>query len=1005
MACEKPLPWKMTAGHLPSTLDRRFEAIVFDWDGTAVPDRRADTTELRRVIEELCAQGVDVAVVSGTHVGNVDGQLAARPRGPGRLHLLLNRGSEVFRVEGRGVELVCRRTATAKEDAALSAAAQLAVRHLAAHHGLEAKIVSSRLNRRKIDIIPEGAWADPSKARLAELLVAVQARLGRSGLALPRVVQAALGAARDSGLADPRVTSDAKHVEIGLTDKSDSARWILRDLWERGISPGHVLIAGDEMGPLGGLPGSDSLMIVPEAARSTVVSVGVEPEGTMASVVALGGGPDAFLRILRDQLARRRRHDLPDLDADPVWTLRVDGFDPVLERVRQAQLTIADGRFGTAGSATFERAGRPRVLAAGVYDGVGPESHLVACPVWIHVARRDVGAPIEQRRTLDLRTGVLHEEARTDKGALASVSFASMARPGTASIRARGPEAMIASSPTLRAPDGEVHVERSGPDGAWITVATSAGDAVIAAAMDDRVDDSATTTIDRLAVYCVTDARVTDGAAAAEMLGEVKRRGFERTLVEHRAAWARRWEDSDVVIEGDDDLQRDVRFALFHLMATVADSGEAAVGARGLSGPAYRGHVFWDADVFVLPFAAATHPESARAMLEYRLRRLPAAEARAQAEGRSGARFPWESAREGVEVAPSEARDQSGRVVPIRTGEREEHIVADVAWAAACYLDWTGDEAFWASGGVRLLVATARYWASRVRRGDRGRAHIEGVIGPDEYHEGVDDNAFTNVMARWNLRRAASLVPRAPHVTGEEARRWVDIADALVDGFDAATGVYEQFAGFRALEPLIIAEIAKVRPIAADVLLGPDRVKRAQVLKQADVLMLHHMVPEDVAPGSLLPNLLFYEPRTAHGSSLSPGVHAALFARAWRLDEAVRWLRLASRIDLDDLSESTAGGLHLAAMGSVWQALVFGFAGLRPRGVALTIDPRLPEGWRALELRLRFRGSRVSVRIEPGSTLVHADPPVLVVPRGGEAVLVSASGASFAICSREEVIP
>jgi trehalose/maltose hydrolase-like predicted phosphorylase len=993
----------MTAGPLPSELDRRFEAIVFDWDGTAVPDRRADAAELRRVIEALCASGVDVAVVSGTHVGNVDGQLGARPTGPGRLHLLLNRGSEVFCVDGKGVELVHRRTATAQEEAALSAAAELAVRHFA-HRGLEVRIVSSRLNRRKIDIIPEGAWADPSKARLAELLVAVQARLARFGLALPRVVEMTLGAARDAGLADPRVTSDAKHVEIGLTDKGDSARWILRNLRERGIGPGLVLIAGDEVGPLGGLPGSDSLMVVPEAARSTVVSVGVEPEGVAARVVAFGGGPDAFLGILRDQLVRRRRRDLPELDGDPAWTLHVDGFDPVLERVRQTQLTIADGRFGTAGSAAFERAGRPRVLAGGVYDGHGTESRLVACPVWIHIAQ-DLGPPTEQRRTLDLRAGVLREEVTTAQGSFASVSFSSMARPGLAGIRARGAEVMIATAPMLRVPDGDIHVERSGPNGEWTTVATSAGGAVIAAAMDERLDASATTTVDRLAAYDVTDARTTDGAVAVEKLGEAKRDGFERILAEHRATWARRWENADVVIEGDEELQRDVRFALFHLMAAVADSGEAAVGARGLSGPAYRGHVFWDADVFVLPFLAATHPESARAMLEYRLRRLPVAEARARAEGRAGARFPWESAREGVEVAPSEGRDQTGRVVPIRTGEREEHVVADVAWAAALCLDWTGDEAFGAAGAARLLTATARYWASRVRLDDDGRAHIDGVIGPDEYHEEVADNAFTNVMARWNLRRAASLVPRGPDVAAEEAKRWVEIADALVDGFDSATGVYEQFAGFRALEPLIIAQIAKTRPIDAAFLLGRDRVARAQVLKQADVLMLHHMVPDDVAPGSLLPNLLFYEPRTAHGSSLSPGIHAALFARAWRLDEAVRWLRLTSRIDLDDLSESTAGGLHLAAMGSVWQALAFGFAGLRPRGIGLTLDPRLPEPWRAFELRVRFRGSRVRVRIEPRSTFVHADPPVPVIPRGGEAVLVSASGARFALRSRAEVMP
>ncbi len=141
-------------------------------------------------------------------------------------------------------------------------------------------------------------------------------------------------------------------------------------------------------------------------------------------------------------------------------------------------------------------------------------------------------------------------------------------------------------------------------------------------------------------------------------------------------------------------MQLAIRLAMFHLMASVADSGEAAVGARGLTGTGYRGHVFWDADVFVLPFLAATHPPAARAMLEYRVRRLPAAMDAAKALGRAGARFPWESARTGRDVTPTSARDRQGRIVPIRTGRLEEHIVADVAWAACCYVDWSGDEEF-----------------------------------------------------------------------------------------------------------------------------------------------------------------------------------------------------------------------------------------------------------------------------------------------------------------------
>jgi len=243
------------------------------------------------------------------------------------------------------------------------------------------------------------------------------------------------------------------------------------------------------------------------------------------------------------------------------------------------------------------------------------------------------------------------------------------------------------------------------------------------------------------------------------------------------------------------------------------------------------------------------------------------------------------------------------------------------------------------------------------------------VIGPDEYHEPVDDNAFTNVLARWNLRRAAA----EDGVDPGERSDWLEIAAALVDGYDRASGIYEQFAGFLDLEPLVIEEIAPRRPIAADLLLGRERTAGAQVLKQADALMLHHLLPDEVAADSLVPNLDFYEPRTAHGSSLSPPIHAALLARAGRYRPALEALRIAARLDLDDLTGSTAGGLHLATMGGLWQALAFGFAGIRPRGERLVVNPRLPPGWNALELGLRFRGTPLRLRLDRSGVTAGPD--------------------------------
>jgi trehalose/maltose hydrolase-like predicted phosphorylase len=973
---------------MPAPLARRFEAIIFDWDGTAVPDRHTDATGLRRLVEDACAAGIELAIVTGTHLDNVDGQLQARPVGPGALVLALNRGSEVFRVDRDGPQLVQRRTATPEEEAALSRAAKLTIERLAAR-GLRAQIVSQRLNRRKIDLIPEPDWADPPRARIGELLVAVEARLAAAGVAgLTEAVGIARDAATDAGLADPRVTSDAKHVEIGLTDKSDSARWIIRELWRSGIGPGQVLIAGDELGPLGGLAGSDSNLLVDGA---TAISGGVEPGDVPTGVMRLGGGPEMFAAVLEDQIARRHSGELPIVEIDPAWTLAIDGVDPLLERVHESLLTLADGRLGTRGSVIVgHSSSNPAVLMSGVYTRGGDETHLLAAPRWNTIAAPDASAD-QVRRALDLHAGVLHQQLGSGDAPLEALLFSSLARPATPVLRVRD------RSQSMR-PAGSLEPPRAAHEGgesdgcSWMRVSGRPGS--IAAAAHDHLHGTASDRVlDRIAGYEGVAQGIADQSAALDRVRRARTLGFDGLLAEHRRTWAARWEDADVLIEGDPELQLAVRLAIFHLLASAADEGEAAIGARGLTGNAYHGHVFWDTDVYMLPFFAATHPPAARALLEYRVRRLPAAMRAARAEGRDGARFPWESAHSGQDVTPGRLRDHRGELVPVLTGSLEEHIIADVAWAAACYIDWTGDEAFATGPGRELIVQTARWWASRIEPDEHGRGHIRGVIGPDEYHERVDDNAYTNVMARWNLRRAADV--GAEVVNEDERRQWLELADAIVDGYDPATGIYEQFAGFHALEPLLIAELAPRRPVDAAMLLGHDRTRSAQVVKQADLLMLHYLVPDEVAGGSLEPNLEFYEPRTAHGSTLSPGVHAALLARAGRLQHALEMLRLTARIDLDDIGQASAGGLHLAAMGSVWRTLAFGFAGLRPAGDALAIDPVLAPGWDTLALRVRFRASRVFIRIRPGTVEASADPPLSALNPAGEHVELTRDAQTF----------
>jgi trehalose/maltose hydrolase-like predicted phosphorylase len=700
---------------------------------------------------------------------------------------------------------------------------------------------------------------------------------------------------------------------------------VLAELWRRGIAPGLVLRVA-------------------------------------------GAGMPAALAALNDQLRRRRDRELPRIAEDPTWAVAVEGLDPRRERAHESVLSLADGRVGTSGTPlAIHPAATPSVLVSGVYRGEGAQTELLPCPIWNLIAV-ELPPDASLRRVLDLRTGVQGQRLEVAGEEMTALLFSSLERPGTAVLRASGvPTPAGAGSPL--APPLELREIRASRLGNTVLVEVGEPPAAVSVAAAESWAGPEGATLDRVAVYAPGSSR----PRARARLRSARAAGFERLLAGHRARWAARWEDADVELEGDDDLQRAVRLGLFHLMASVATSGEAAVGARGLSGPGYRGHVFWDADVFVLPFLAATHPPAARAMLRYRANRLPAAKAAARALGCEGARFPWESAATGEDVTPTSATDLSGQPIEIRTGELEEHVTADVAWAVSCYLAWTEDRRFARDAGRTLLLETARYWASRARVDAGGRAHIDHVIGPDEYHVDVDDNAFTNVMARWNLCRAAAV----PGVQEDERRRFVTLAAALSDGLDTQTGLYEQFAGFFSLEPVVIAKLAPRRPVAAEALLGRERLARAQVVKQADVLMLFHLLPDEVAPGTLEANLNFYEPRTSHGSSLSPGVHAALFARARRLERALDLVRLTASIDLEDLTGTTAAGVHLAAMGSLWQALVFGFLGARP-GPRLRLDPVLPREWRALTVRLRVRGTRVRVRVEPGRAVVFAERPLQV---------------------------
>jgi len=466
--------------------------------------------------------------------------------------------------------------------------------------------------------------------------------------------------------------------------------------------------------------------------------------------------------------------------------------------------------------------------------------------------------------------------------------------------------------------------------------------------------DRETTSVERC---CLADLKGLDAGA----YGVHRRRHVRR--------WRRRWENADILIDGPDDDQRAVRFAVFHLLqAAPPRDPTISIAAKGLTGEGYRGHVFWDTEIFMLPMFMWTAPRTARRLLEYRLHTIDGARRKAAAAGYLGAMFAWESTDTGDETCPKRVRDpRTGETIRVLTGELQHHVTADVFYAAWRYVRVTGDEAFRERQLFVLAVETARFWAGRVLYDvDAGRYGIHHLIGPDEYHEDVDNDAFTNAIAAWNLRTAADVVEhlRAVHprsrllrhhkVPEEETARWRTLADGL--GLpERHDGVIEQFDGFFDLDEADPERLSVVGYTGSEK--GRmARIHRSQILKQADVLMLPMLFPDGLPKHVLRANWDYYEPRTAHDSSLSAGVHSVVASDLGLRRKAYDYFRRSAFVDIDDHMGNSETGLHLAAMGGTWQAVVRGFLGLRSDGPEPRGRANLPPGWSRVAMHIRHRG-------------------------------------------------
>ncbi|MFF9488874.1 glycoside hydrolase family 65 protein [Streptomyces sp. NPDC014676] len=436
--------------------------------------------------------------------------------------------------------------------------------------------------------------------------------------------------------------------------------------------------------------------------------------------------------------------------------------------------------------------------------------------------------------------------------------------------------------------------------------------------------------------------------------------GWQGLLDEQRAYLDDFWARADVEVDGDEEIQQAVRFALFHVLQAGARAERRAIPAKGLTGSGYDGHAFWDTEVFVLPLLICTVPDAAAEALRWRQTTLPVARERAAQLGLRGAAFPWRT----IEGSEGSAYWPAGTAA--------FHVNADIADAVVRYVQATGDERFERDTGVELLVETARLWRSLGHHDDRGVFHIDGVTGPDEYSAVADDNTYTNLMARANLLAAADACKRHPDaaaalgVDEEESTGWRSAAEAVHVPYNDELGVHEQHAGFTRYQRW---DFAGTRADQYPLMLHFPYfdLYRKQVIKQADLVLAMYTCAgyfeEVFDEEQIARDFAYYEPLTVRDSSLSACVQAVLAARTGHLDLAHAYTAEAALMDLADLEHNTRDGLHIASLAGTWTALVAGFGGMRWDDGSLRFAPRLPSRLRRLAFTLRFLGRCLHVEV------------------------------------------
>jgi alpha,alpha-trehalose phosphorylase len=726
--------------------------------------------------------------------------------------------------------------------------------------------------------------------------------------------------------------------------------------------------------------------------------------------------------------------DSSGFDVSP-WGIGWSGWDPQRQARRESVFSLSNGHIGWRG--TLDEGDPCEVPGAylnGLFeehpmpyaeDGYAYPEHgesLINAPDGkvIRLMVADEPLDIRQGRLehheqhLDFRSGTLRRELRWTSPAgdtvhIESTRLVSLAHRPVAAIDYRvtavsGPldltvlSEIVADEPLPRVhPDDRVMAPLEHPfepiepfadtTGATLLLRTRRSGIGVAVAMDHMLegadcsvdtetseDVARTTVTTRLAAGdsirlvkmvahewsdALTDAALRDRVQAS--VATATQLGWEGLAREQRQYLDHFWDAADVVLEGDARLQQAVRFALFQVLQSAARTEVRSIPGKGLTGPGYEGHTFWDAEAFVLPVLTYTIPDAAAHALRWRHDTLDQARERAEQLHLTGAAFPWRTV---------SGRECSGYWP---AGTVAFHINADIAVALLRHVRVTGDADFEREVALEILVGTARLWVSLGHRGRDGAFHIDGITGPDEYSALVDDNTFTNLAARRNLRGAAEAARRHPDdarrlgVTDDELGAWEGIADAMAVPIDEERGVHQQSAGFTDLERWDFEATSQDQYPLQDHFPYFD-LYRKQVVKQADLVLALQFFHEEFSDDETARAFAYYEELTVRDSSLSASSQSVVAAWVGHLDLAIEYLREAATIDLEDLRDDIDDGLHVAALAGVWTAVVSGLGGMRDGCRGLEFAPRVEAPVTRLAFGVRVAGSVLRVDVGTDAT-------------------------------------